>query len=273
MPEFAVRAGQFQLDGQPVLLQAGEFHYFRTPPDQWRHRLELLQAAGFNTLATYIPWLWHEPAEGQFDLDGHSHPLRNLAGFLDLAAELGFWIIARPGPYIMAESINEGIPPWVFQRYPQAAYQSRDNAVQNIASYLHPDFLACAARWYQAVFAVLTPRQITRGGRIILVQLDNEMGMIQWVRNALDANPDTVTRFAAYLRGAYGGQLAGRYPAADLPGLLRENLLRPAGPLAGQVVEDYRRFYRAYLREYMVWLWAQARAAGLEVPPIANIHG
>ena len=60
MSKFLHQDGQFWLDDQPVLIQAGEFHYFRTPQDQWRHRLGLLKAAGFNTLATYIPWLWHQ---------------------------------------------------------------------------------------------------------------------------------------------------------------------------------------------------------------------
>ena len=106
MNRFYVEGGQFWLDDKPQLIQAGEFHYFRTPSDQWRHRLDLLKAAGFNTLATYIPWLWHQVEEAVSDFDGHSHPMRNLAGFLDLAAEMNFFIIARPGPYIMAETIN-----------------------------------------------------------------------------------------------------------------------------------------------------------------------
>ena len=273
MPKFDARDGQFWLDDQPVLVQAGEFHYFRTPADQWRHRLGLLQAAGFNSLAAYIPWLWHQWAEGESDVDGHSHPMRNLAGFLDLAAEMGFWIIARPGPYIMAETINEGVPPWVFARHPQAAFVNQHGRAENIASYLHPDFLRCVREWYRAVFAVLAPRQVTRGGRIIMVQLDNEMGMIQWVRNILDTNPDTLARIAAHLRGRYGARLAERYPVAELEGLLRDILLRPAEPHAANVVADYREFYRNYLREYAQWLWDEARACGLEVPPIVNIHG
>ncbi|MBI5669469.1 MAG: beta-galactosidase, partial [Chloroflexi bacterium] len=188
MNTFDVKDGHFWLNDQPQFIHAGEFHYFRTPADQWAHRLGLLQAAGFNTVAAYIPWLWHQPQPDVSDVDGHTHPMRNLAGFLDLAADMGFYIIARPGPYIMAETINEGIPPWVFSRYPQAAFIAQDGNVQNVASYLHPDFLACVEGWYQAVFEVLSPRQITRGGKILLIQLDNEMGMIQWVRNIVDIN-------------------------------------------------------------------------------------
>ena len=217
MKQFYVKDGQFWLDDAPLFIHAGEFHYFRTPADQWAHRLGLLKAAGFNAVASYIPWLWHQPEPGLTDFTGHSHPLRNLAGFLDLAADMGLFILARPGPYIMAETINEGIPPWVFEQYPQAAFIAQDHQPQNLASYQHPDFLASVRGWYRAVFEVLTPRQITHGGKILMIQLDNEMGMPQWVRNIVDLNPDTLTRFAEYLAATCGDDLPGRYPTGDLP--------------------------------------------------------
>ena len=273
MSQFYAKDGQFWLDGQPQLIQAGEFHYFRAPQEQWPHRLGLLKAAGFNAVATYIPWLWHQLAEGQSDLDGRSHPMRNLAGFLDLAAEMGLLILARPGPYIMAETINEGIPPWVFQNYPQTAFINQRGQAENVASYLHADFLACVAQWYRAVFAVLAPRQITRGGRIVMVQLDNEMGMIQWVRNIIDTNPDTLRRFAAQLRSTRGDNPAWPRAAGDLVDYLREGITDPRAPQAAQVVADYRRFYRGYLRDYAGFLVSEARANGLEVPAVINIHG
>jgi beta-galactosidase len=85
--KFYARDGQFWLDDQPQLIHAAEFHYFRTPKEEWPQRLDLLKSAGFNTVAAYIPWLWHQLEENLSDVDGHSHPMRDLAGFLDLAAE------------------------------------------------------------------------------------------------------------------------------------------------------------------------------------------
>ncbi|BAJ64655.1 beta-galactosidase [Anaerolinea thermophila] len=271
MAQFSVKQGQFWLDGKPLLLQAGEFHYFRTPPDQWEHRLNLLKQAGFNAVASYIPWLWHQPEPEWVDLDGHTHPMRNLQGFLDLASSMGLWIIPRPGPYIMAETINEGIPPWVFVRSPQVALIGQDGKPQNIVSYLHPDFLAWAREWYRAVFGVLVPRQVTRGGKILLVQLDNEMGMIHWVRNLLDTHPDTLARFAAYLREK--DTLPDNAPMDGLEEFLHRQLQNPDVEHGGWVVEEYRRFYRTYLRQYAEWLVDCAHSFGLEVPPVINIHG
>jgi beta-galactosidase len=256
MRQLTIRNHLFWFDDRPLLLQAGEFHYFRTPPEAWTHRLGLLKQAGFNAVATYIPWRWHEVEEGVFDFDGHSHPMRNLAGFLDLAASLDLWILPRPGPYIMAETINEGIPDWVFAHYPQVALIDQHGKPHNIVSYLHPDFLACAARWYRAVFQVLAPRQVTRGGKILAVQLDNEMGMIHWVRNIFDTNPDTLARFAEYCKSN-----------------LQSDLLPADWQSDPRLVAAYRRFFRRYLRDYTAFLLAEARANGLETPPLLNIHG
>ncbi len=273
MSRFYAANGLFWIDERPVLLQAGEFHYFRTPADQWPHRLGLLQAAGFNAVASYIPWLWHQPSPDAPDFEGRTHPMRNLAGFLDLAHALGLYVIARPGPYIMAETINEGIPPWLFEHYPQAAFIDQHGQAQNLVSYLHPDFRRCVAAWYEAVFGVLAPRQITRGGPIVLVQLDNEMGMPQWVRNIFDLNPDTLARFLAYLKQTYGGALRDHYPFDDLPSALREQSILPQASFTARLVADYRRFYRLYLRDYAAFLLETAHAHGLEVPPVINIHG
>ena len=33
------------------------------PHDDWRRRLTLLKESGANTVATYIPWIIHEPEE------------------------------------------------------------------------------------------------------------------------------------------------------------------------------------------------------------------
>lgn len=273
MSTFYAKDQLFWLDDQPLLVQAGEFHYFRTPADQWEHRLNLLLKAGFNAVAAYIPWLWHQPEPDISDVDGHTHPMRDLAGFLDLAARMGLYIIARPGPYIMAETINEGIPPWVFSQNPQAAFIGQDGTRQNVASYMHPDFLRCVDDWYKAVFEVISPRQVTQGGNILMVQLDNEMGMIQWVRNLIDLNPDTITRFADHVRAKYGDKLLQRYDAPDLTAFLRVQIATPQPPHAVSVIEDYRDFYRAYLRDYMLFLWKCAQKYGMDTPPVVNIHG
>ena len=56
-------------NGKPGYLVSGEFHYFRVPRNEWRRRMRLLKGAGAQALASYIPWLIHEPEEGVFVFD------------------------------------------------------------------------------------------------------------------------------------------------------------------------------------------------------------
>ena len=107
------------IDGEPRLVIAGEIHYFRTPREQWEHRLDQLADVGCNTVASYIPWLWHELPDGTIDLVGRSRAERDLAAFLDLCAARGLWFIARPGPFQMAELKNEGLPHRLYREHPE----------------------------------------------------------------------------------------------------------------------------------------------------------
>lgn len=58
-----------------------------------------MKACGLNTLTTYVPWNLHEPERGKFDFSGNL----DLEAFVLMAAEIGLWVILRPGPYICSE--------------------------------------------------------------------------------------------------------------------------------------------------------------------------
>ena len=77
----------FQLGGEDRFFVSGEFHYFRVPKEDWRRRMRLFKEAGGNTLATYVPWLIHEPQEGTILFD--DVPYRDLSAFLRMAREEG----------------------------------------------------------------------------------------------------------------------------------------------------------------------------------------
>ena len=58
LPAIGFNKHHFEINGEPVHLYSGEFHYFRVPKSDWRRRMQLLKDAGGNCLATYIPWLF-----------------------------------------------------------------------------------------------------------------------------------------------------------------------------------------------------------------------
>src|SRR3989304_7715562 len=97
----------YRIGDTPAYLLSGEFHYFRVPKEDWRNRMRLFKAAGGNTLATYIPWLLHEPEERHFAW-GETAVWLDLEAFLQTAGEEGLYVIARPGPYQYSELIYDG---------------------------------------------------------------------------------------------------------------------------------------------------------------------
>ena len=188
---------QIRIDGEPVVVMSGEVHYFRVARAEWGQRLDLLVEAGCDTVASYIPWLFHELPDGTIDVTGETRPERDIGAFIDLAASKGLRFIARPGPFIMAELKNEGIPFRVYRDHPEIVPVGWDGrpAVSRTVDYLAPAFLEESGRGFDAIIPVLTPRLQPAGGPIIGVQLDNEVGMLAWVTNAPDLTDDLVAAF------------------------------------------------------------------------------
>ncbi len=151
---------QFYLDGKPFQIISGAFHYFRTVPEYWQDRLEKLVNMGCNTVETYIPWNFHEPRRGEFLWDG----MHNICRFIQLAQDLGLYIILRPSPYICAEWEFGGLPAWLLQ----------DQNMRLRCSYT--PYLEAIRTYYSVLIPKLVPYQIDRGGKIILFQIENEYG-------------------------------------------------------------------------------------------------
>src|SRR4051812_11385386 len=98
------------VDGHRLYVWAGEFHYWRLPsPDLWRDVLQKMKAAGYNAATIYFDWGYHSPAPGKYDFTG----VRDVDRLLDIAAQVGIYVIARQGPYINAETDGGGFPGWL----------------------------------------------------------------------------------------------------------------------------------------------------------------
>ena len=176
MHTFEIR-DQFLLDGEPFRILSGAVHYFRVHPSDWHHSLYNLKAMGFNTVETYVPWNLHEPRPGEFDFSG----ALSIARFLDEAAELGLWAIVRPSPFICAEWEFGGMPAWLLEDRSMRP-RSRD-----------PRFLECVARYYDALMPTLVDRQVTHGGNVIMMQVENEYGSYCEDKEYLRAIRDLMT--------------------------------------------------------------------------------
>jgi hypothetical protein len=106
----------FTVDGNPFFVYGAAFFYERIPRSQWLPALQTYRTMGINTLDLYVIWNWHEPVEGAPDFIGKTDPRRDLLGLLQLAHQLGFKVILRPGPVIRNEWRNGGYPAWLLER-------------------------------------------------------------------------------------------------------------------------------------------------------------
>jgi beta-galactosidase GanA len=149
-----------KVDGKRVFLWSGEFHYWRLPsPDLWRDVLQKLKASGMNAVSIYFHWGFHSPAPGVYDFTG----VRDVDRLLDMAAEAGLYVIARPGPYINAETDGGGFPAWLGTQKGRA----RSTA---------PDYLAASREWLGQIDGILRRHQVTDGtGPVLLYQVENEL--------------------------------------------------------------------------------------------------
>lgn len=144
----------FTIHGRDTFIYSACCHYTRVPQELWRDRLIKLKQAGFNTIETYVFWNYHEPVEGQVDMSKFEE-------FLKVVHEVGLWLIARVGPYVCAEWNAGGFPDWIIAK--QFPLRS-DN----------PESIRTSQNWYSHVLPVVRENMITRGGPVILVQIENE---------------------------------------------------------------------------------------------------
>jgi beta-galactosidase GanA len=148
------------IGGRRVLLWAGEFDYYRLPsPSLWIDRLEEMKAAGFNAVSIYFDWDYHSAAPGVYNFAG----VRDINRLLNDAQRVGLYVIARPGPYINAETDAGGLAGWLAS---EPAGSRTDD----------PQYLAAADQWLSEIDPIIAAHQITRGGDVILYQIENEYG-------------------------------------------------------------------------------------------------
>src|SRR5664280_2550881 len=167
---FKLGSSEFLLDGQPFQIISGEMHPARIPFEYWRHRIMMAKAMGCNTISAYIFWNYHETEDGVFDFTSGNH---NLAEFFKIVQEEGMWLIIRPGPYVCAEWDLGGIPPYLL-RNPDIKLRCMD-----------PRYMAAAERYIAKLAEVIKPFLITKGGPLLMLQIENEYGSFGNDRNYL----------------------------------------------------------------------------------------
>lgn len=227
--EVKIHDDQLWIDGvaQPQLFGA-EIQYFRlrggpgpnVPRAKvialWNKALDRAVEAGMNSVSFYIPWDFHEYAEGKFDFDGTvdedgdgnpDYPSRDVHTFIRLIEEHGIkHIMARPGPYINAEWGFLGfgaIPLWFHNKYPDSHSKNSIGQRTTLYSYEDPDFLRLSAVWLQTVYREVLKSKIGPGKPISFIQVDNETNFMWQPIYNHDYGALAVTKYQQFLRDRY----------------------------------------------------------------------
>ncbi len=149
------------IDTKRVVIKSAAIHYFRLPGHgMWRDRLSKLKACGYNTVDIYFCWGYHSKAPGVYDFTG----IKDIRALLDIAAEMGLYVIARPGPYINAEVSLGGLPEWLLH-LPDIKIRNRQGG-DFVYSGIYMKYLR---EWYSRIIPVLNEYH-----NIIAFQIENE---------------------------------------------------------------------------------------------------
>lgn len=148
----------WMIGGRRLFIRSAAVHYYRLTRGEWTELLDKVLLAGCNTVETYIPWNWHEEAPGQWDFSGD----KDLEHFLSLCAERSLYVIVRPGPYICAEWDFGGLPWWL----------SSEEGLQYRT--MNEAFLSHVDRYWDEIVPRIARHQLTAGGTVIMVQVENE---------------------------------------------------------------------------------------------------
>lgn len=145
------------LDGKPWMPVMGEFHFTRTPENEWRDELLKMKAGGIDVVATYVFWNHHEEEEGKWNWSGQ----RDLKRFIQLCRETGLKVAVRCGPWCHGEVRNGGVPDWALKK----GWKLRSD---------DPPYLDHVRIIYREIAGQLAGLQWKDGGPVVALQFENE---------------------------------------------------------------------------------------------------
>ncbi len=149
------------IDGKRVFIRSGAFHYFRTPGIELaKDRFMKMKAAGYNTVDIYFNANYHSKVDGEFNFSD----IKDVRKVLEIAKEVGLFVIARPGPFINAEVNAGGLPFWLLKK---------ENVIprNRIGSEYHysPEYMEFVKDWYNQIIPIINDFD-----NVIIFQIENE---------------------------------------------------------------------------------------------------
>ncbi|KAK1413859.1 hypothetical protein QVD17_29595 [Tagetes erecta] len=154
------------INGRRRILMSGSIHYPRSTPEMWPDLIKKAKDGGLDVIQTYVFWNGHEPSPGKYNFEGRF----DLVKFIKLIQEAGLYVNLRIGPYVCAEWNFGGFPVWL--KYVPGMSFRTDN----------DPFKVAMERFTKKIVDMMKSEGLfePQGGPIIMSQIENEYGPVEW---------------------------------------------------------------------------------------------
>ncbi|KAK9131147.1 hypothetical protein Sjap_011634 [Stephania japonica] len=154
------------VNGTRRILLSGSIHYPRSTPEMWPDLIQKAKDGGLDVIQTYVFWNGHEPSPGKYYFEGRY----NLVRFIKLVKQAGLFVHLRIGPYVCAEWNFGGFPVWL--KYVPGISFRTDNE----------PFKVAMQGFTKKIVDMMKAEGLfqTQGGPIILSQIENELGPVEY---------------------------------------------------------------------------------------------
>ncbi|MBA0848247.1 hypothetical protein Goshw_030150 [Gossypium schwendimanii] len=170
------------INGRRRILLSGSIHYPRSTPEMWPDLIAKAKEGGLDVIQTYVFWNGHEPSPGKYYFEDRYDLIR----FVKLVQQAGLYVNLRIGPYVCAEWNFGGFPVWL-KYVPGIAFRT-DNG----------PFKAAMQKFTAKIVNMMKAEKLfqTQGGPIIMAQIENEFGPVEW---EIGAPGKSYTKWAAQM--------------------------------------------------------------------------
>ncbi|XP_010049746.2 beta-galactosidase [Eucalyptus grandis] len=154
------------IDGKRRILISGSIHYPRSTPEMWPDLIWKAKQGGLDVIQTYVFWNGHEPSPGNY----YFQDRYDLVKFIKLVQQAGLYVHLRIGPYVCAEWNFGGFPVWL-KYVPGIAFRTNNKPFEDAMQ-----------KFTQKIVNMMKAERLfqSQGGPIILSQIENEFGPVEW---------------------------------------------------------------------------------------------
>ncbi|KAI3790070.1 hypothetical protein L2E82_02883 [Cichorium intybus] len=154
------------INGRRRILMSGSIHYPRSTPEMWPDLIKKAKDGGLDVIQTYVFWNGHEPSPGKYNFEGRY----DLVKFIKVVQEAGLYVHLRIGPYVCAEWNFGGFPVWL-KYVPGISFRTDNEPFKNAME-----------RFTEKIVNMMKSEELfePQGGPIIMSQIENEYGPVEW---------------------------------------------------------------------------------------------